>query len=86
MYDDIQTDKTDYVDDEFKISTWGKKVDGEFIVDGYKFRGRQPFRRAKEGLEKLMVRGCQGEVDVLNYKVLDDKNKGVEKEVDVRTL
>ena len=83
MLDDIQTNKTDYFDDEFKVSTWGKKVDGEFIVDGYKFRGRQPFRRAKEGLEKLMVRGSQGEVEGLIYKVLDDRNKGVEKEVDV---
>ena len=62
MSDDIQADKKEDFDDEFKISTWGKKVDGDFIIDGYKFRGRQPFKRAKEGLENLMVRGNQGEV------------------------
>ena len=69
---------------EFQESTWGKKVDGEFVIDGYKFRGRQPFRRAKEGLEKLMVKGNQGEVQGIKYTVLDARNKGIELEVDIQ--
>ena len=84
MSDDIQNDIKDDIDDEFKISTWGKKVDGVFIIDGYKFRGREPFKRAKEGLQNLMVRGSQGEVGGLEYKVLDTRDKGVEREIDVQ--
>ena len=84
MSDDIQNDKKDDIDDEFKISTWGKKVDGVFIIDGYKFRGREPFKRAKEGLQNMMIRGSQGEVGGLEYKVLDTRDKGVEREIDVQ--
>ena len=75
--------KNNDVLNEFKESTWGKKVDGEYVIDGYKFRGRQPFKRAKEGLENLMVRGHQGEVEGIKYKVLDSRNKGVELEIDI---
>ena len=68
---------------EFQVSTWGKKVDGEFVIDGYKFRGRQPFKRAKEGLDNLMAKGNQGEVEGIKYTVLDSRNKGIEHEADV---
>ena len=68
---------------EFQVSNWGKKVDGEFVIDGYKFRGRQPFKRAKEGLDNLMAKGNQGEVEGIKYTVLDSRNKGIEHEADV---
>ena len=55
-----------------------------FIIDGYKFRGREPFKRAKEGLQNMMIRGSQGEVGGLEYKVLDTRDKGVEREIDVQ--
>ena len=49
------------ISNEFKESTWGKKVDGEYVIDGYKFRGRQPFKRAKEGLEQAGAELCQAQ-------------------------
>ena len=68
---------------EFKEETWGKKVNGEDVIDGYKFRGRQPFKKAKEKLEKLLVRGTKFDVGNINCTVLDVRNKGIENEVDI---
>ena len=31
---------------EYDESTWGKNVDGEYIIDGFKFKGKQSFRKA----------------------------------------
>ena len=46
------------VQDAYKESTWGKQVDGEHVIDGYKFKGRQAFQRTREKLvkEELKVR------------------------------
>ena len=83
--DDKQSDNDndDNFNEEFKESTWGKKVDGEFVIDGYKFRGRQPFKKAKEGLQKLLVKGKQGDVQGVKYKVFDARSKGIETEVEI---
>ena len=32
---------------EYKEETWGKTVDGKFIIDGFKFKGKQSFKNAK---------------------------------------
>ena len=61
-----------------------ENIDGEYVTDGYKFRGKQPFQKAKEELEKLMIRGNRFEVGKLLLKVLDSRNKGIENEVDVQ--
>ena len=77
-----ETDKT-FIS-EYKEETWGKSVDGEFVTDGYKFRGKQPFKKAKEEIEKLMIRGNKFKVGKIELIVLDARNKGIELEVDVR--
>ena len=64
---------------EYKEETWGKAVDGEQITDGYKFRGKQPFRKAKEGLEQLLVRDAKFDVGNIKCKVLDARDKGIER-------
>ena len=66
--------------------TWGKKVDGEDVIDGYKFRGRQPFKKAREELEKLLVRGAKFDVGDTKCKVLDVREKGIELEVDIEMI
>ena len=70
-------------DDEYKEETWGKSIDGENITDGYKFRGKQHFKKAREELEKLMVRGAQFDVGNIELKVKDARNKGIEIEIDI---
>ena len=69
---------------EYKEETWGKNVEGEYVTDGYKFRGKQAFKKAREELEKLMVRGAQFDVGNFRIQILDARNKGIELEVDVR--
>ena len=81
---DNMSNDSQFVTNAYKESTWGKKIDGEFIIDGYKFKGRQPFRRAKCEMEKLMVKGRQSEVQGLKFIVLDDREKGIETEVEVQ--
>ena len=33
---------------EYREETRGKNVEGEYVTDGFKFRGKQPFKKAKE--------------------------------------
>ena len=85
MLDDTNNDATNNsIMREYKEETWGKKVDGEDIIDGYKFRGKQPFLKAREGLEKLMVRGAKFEIGNQIFTVLDTRDKGIEREVDIQ--
>ena len=80
---DITKDDDDFIT-EYKEETWGKNFEGEHITDGYKFRGKQAFRKAREELGKLMVRGAQFDVGNWKLKILDARNKGIELEVDIR--
>ena len=85
MSGDIERADAVDIDDtlsECKESTWGKKVDGQFVIDGFKFKGKQPFRKAKE----LLVKGAQSEIDGVKFKVLDARNKGIELEIDIEIL
>ena len=78
VVEDVMTNYSQCDTNAYKESTWGKKVDGAFIIDGYKFKGRQPFRKAKEKLEKLMIKGRQSEINGLEFTVLDAREKGIE--------
>ena len=88
MSRDIKDMKDDSIEEpiitEFREETWGKSVEGEYVTDGYKFRGKQPFKKAKEDLEKLLVRGAQFKVGNIEVIILDARNKGIEVEVDIQ--
>ena len=89
MSGDNKRDDIDDSDDtmsEYNESNWGKKVDGEFVIDGFKLKGKQPFRKAKEGLQELLVKGSKSEIDGIKFKVLDARNKGIELELDIEIL
>ena len=64
--------------------TWWKNIEGEYITDGYEFWGTQAFKKAREELEKLTVRGAQFGVGNWKLTILDARNKGIELEVDIR--
>ena len=82
--EDIKEDiDEDSVITEYREETWGKTVEGEYVTDGFKFRGKQPFKKAKEELENLFVRGAQFEVGNIELKILDSRDKGIEREVDI---
>ena len=38
---------------EYDESTWGKNVDGEYIIDGFKFKGKQSFKLARKNTKHL---------------------------------
>ena len=80
----LENSTKDIIMREYKEETWGKTVDGEQIKDGYKFRGKEPFKKAREGLEKLLVRGAKFEVENSKFQVLDTRDKGIEREVDIK--
>ena len=85
---DIEENEIEEIEEptEYDESTWGKKVDGQFVIDGYKFKGREAFRKSKEYLENLLVRGAKGEINGSKYKALDSRLKGIEREVDLQIV
>ena len=73
--DGISTEIDD-INDEFEEKKWGKEDGGKFIIDGYTFKGKQAFKKAKEGLADFLKKGLQSEVEGLKFKVLDTRIKG----------
>ena len=39
----------------YKLKKWGKEVDGEYIVDGYSYKGRKPLLKALKGFKREMA-------------------------------
>ena len=68
---------------EYKESNWGKQVDGQFVVDGYKYKGRQSFGIAKEGLKDFLLRGSKHEIYGIKFRVLDVRQTGIEHEIEI---
>ena len=71
---------------EYKQRTWGKTENGEEIIDGYSFKGKQPFRRAKEGLEELFIKGAKSVIEKVEYSVLDVRVSGSEKAIEIEVV
>ena len=69
---------------DYKIKKWGKDIDGEFIVDGYSYKGRKPLLKALEGLKAMMVKGFVGEVNEVDIQVLDRRIVGAELAIDIQ--
>ena len=68
----------------YKEKIWGKKEGGENIVDGYTFKGKNVLKKAKEGLDELLKKGLQSDVNGIKFKVMDRKIKGSGLEIDVK--
>ena len=84
LYDEeISEDEDGDFRREYKEETWGKKIEGEDIIDGYKFKGKQAFRKAREELEKLMIRDSYYMIGNFVIKILDARSKGIELEADI---
>ena len=47
----------------YKEKIWGKEEGGEQVNDGYVFRGKRNFKKAREGLESYLQRGTKTEID-----------------------
>ena len=54
----------------FKEKKWGKQEDGEYIIDGFPFRGRRVFQKVIEGFKELMKKGLKSEINVIEFQVL----------------
>ena len=71
---------------EFKEKTWGKEEEGEFILDGVVFRGKQAFSKALEGLKTVFRKGSQKEIKGIKFKALDVRKKGAGLEIEVEMI
>ena len=71
---------------EYKEKKWGKDDNGEYITDGYVFRGKWLFNKALEGLKTVMKKGAENEHDGIKFKALDFRQKGPELEIDVEIV
>ena len=56
--------------------TWGKKDEGEDVIDGYSFKGKRAFLKALEGLRNMIKRGFVEEINGIKIKVLDRRING----------
>ena len=45
------------ISSSYKEKIWGKDEGGEQVTDGYVFRGKRTFKKAREGLESTFQKG-----------------------------
>ena len=67
----------------YKIKIWGKQIDGEFVVDGYSYKGRRSFLKALEGFKAMMVKGFVGDINGVKVEVLDSRIVGAELAIEI---
>ena len=70
----------------YKEKKWGKKEEGEYVVDGYTLKGKNILKKAKEDLCEFLKKGLESEVNGTKFKVLDRQEKGSGLEIDVRVV
>ena len=68
---------------EYKEKKWGKDNSGEYIINGYVFRGEQRFKKAVDGLKRILKKGSIKEIEGIEFKVLDVRVKGNETIVEI---
>ena len=76
----------DDIPSQYKEKKWGKTQEGEYIIDGYTFKGKQSFKKAKVGLEALLKKGAKGDVEGTKYRVLDTRVKGTGLEIEMEIV
>ena len=70
----------------YKEETWGKDVEGEYVIDGFKFIGKIGFKKAIEGLTDKMIRGAHGDVNRITFTVLDRRPSGTGLDIDIEVI
>ena len=65
----------------YKEKCWGKTENGEFMTDGYTFRGKQMFGKAVEGIKSELRKGAESNFADVKTKAFDVLNNGNETEV-----
>ena len=71
---------------EYKEKIWGKTVEGEYVIDGYAFRGKKLFKRALEGIKVFMRKGAMKEVNKIKITVLDVRKNGGGDDIEIELL
>ena len=78
---------TDEIPSQYKQKIWGKTEEGEYVIDGFTFRGKKPFAKVVIGLRKFFKKGIEHDIDGYNeinkLKALDVREKGNGLEIDV---
>jgi hypothetical protein len=68
---------------QYKEKKWGKTEDGEYIIDGFAFRGKQSFNKVVEEFKKFFKKGIEHDIDGTKIKALDAREKGNGLEIDI---
>ena len=61
---------------QYKEKKWGKTEDGQYVIDGYAFRGKDSFNKVVEGMKKFFKKGIEHDIDGIKTKALDAREKG----------
>ena len=77
----------DEIRPEYKEKKWGKTEDGQYIIDGFSFRGKRVFAKVVQGLRDFYKKGVEHDTDeykdIIKVKALDAREKGNGLEIDV---
>ena len=78
--------KREAQDPEFKEKIWGKTIEGEYVIDGYTFRGKRIFKKAYEGIKVFMKKGAMKEVNKIKITVLDVRKNGGADDIEIELI
>ena len=70
----------------YKEKIWTKDEEGETVTDGYSFRGKRAFGKAVEGIKEMMKKGAMGEINEVQFKVLDTRKNGAGLDIEIEVI
>ena len=75
-----------HVDDDdvvnyYKEKKWGKTEGGEYLIDGYTFKGKRPLDKVLIEIKTILKRGVENQVGNIKFKALDVRESGTALEI-----
>ena len=85
MVDSKNDDNPEFTS-EYTEKVWGKDDHGEFVTDGYTFKGKRSFNKVIVGLNAVLKKGNEQENGKIKFKALDARKNGAGFEIDVEVV
>ena len=65
---------------------WGKQEGGEYVTDGFVYRGKRSFDKVLGDLKETLLKGFQRSINGVEFRVLDASTKWVELEIEIEIV
>ena len=75
IIEEVKIDDEDVVN-YYKEKKWGKTEDGEYLVDGYTFKGKRTLNKVLVEMKNTLKKGVENQIGNIKFKAQDVRKSG----------